>query len=78
MATTKTTVYLDAESYRRLRALAARSHRSTAELVRKAVDEYALRHARPRIARSLGAGKSGLRDLGSRAEALLEGMGEDR
>jgi len=78
MKTTKTTVYLDAESYRRLRALAARSHRATAELVREAVEEYVSRHARPRIPRSLGAGRSGLRDLGTRAEALLAGMGEDR
>lgn len=78
MTTTKTTVYLDSQSYRRLKALAARSRRSTAELVREAVAEYALRHSRPSLPRSLGAGRSGRRDLGTRAEALLEGMGEDR
>ena len=78
MTTTKTTVYLDVGSYRRLKALAARTKRSTAELVREAVEEYALRHARARLPQSLGAGKSGRRDLGTRAESLLKGMGEDR
>jgi len=78
MTTTKTTIYLDAEEYRRLKALAARDGRPAAELVREAVSEYAARHAPRRLPRSLGAGRSGLRDLGSRAEKLLEGMGEDR
>jgi len=77
MTTTKTTVYLEAQSYRRLKGLAARTGRSTAELVRAAVAEYALRHSRVSLPRSLGAGKRGRRDLGSRAEALLEDMGED-
>jgi len=74
--TIRTTVYLDADSYRRLQALAARTGRPTAELVREAVAEYARRHAGARPPRSLGAGRSGRRDLGSRAEALLDGMGE--
>jgi hypothetical protein len=76
--TTKTTVYLEAESYRRLQALAARTGRPTAELVREAVEEYASRHSQARPPRSLGAGKSGRRDLGTRAEAFLKGMGEPR
>ncbi len=76
--TTKTTVYLDAESYRRLQALAARTGRPTAELIREAVEEYASRHSRAKLPQSLGAGKSGRRDLGTRAEPLLKGMGEQR
>jgi hypothetical protein len=76
--TTKTTVYLDAESYRRLQALAVRTGRPTAELVREAVEEYASRHSLVRLPKSLGAGKSGRRDLGTRAELLLKGMGENR
>ena len=73
---TKTTVYLDPDSYRRLKALAAKTRRPTAELIREAVLEYAQRLAAPTRPRSLGAGKSGKRDLGSRAEALLKGMGD--
>lgn len=76
--TTKTTVYLDAESYRRLQALAAKTRRSTAELVREAVEEYAARHSRVRLPQSLGAGKSGRSNLGTLAESLLKGMGETR
>ncbi len=75
--TTKTTVYLDAESYRRLQVLAARTRRPTAELVREAVIEYARRHSASR-ARSLGAGRSGRSNLGARAEKLLKGMGQNR
>jgi len=75
--TTKTTVYLDADSYRRLQAVAARTGRPTAELVREAVAEYARRHTVGRV-RSLGAGRSGRTDLGSRAEELLKGMGKSR
>lgn len=76
--TRKTTVYLDADVYRRLRGLAAKRRRPAAELVREAVAEYAARHARPRLPRSLGAGRSGRADLGERAESLLKGMGTDR
>lgn len=78
MTTTKTTLYLDAEEYRRLKTLAARDGRPVAELVREAVSEYAARHAPRRLPRSLGAGRSGRNDLGSQAEKLLKGMGEDR
>jgi predicted transcriptional regulator len=78
MATAKTTVYLDEQSYRRLKALAAKTRRSTAELVREAVAEYARRHTGARLPRSLGAGKSGRDDLAERAEELLKGMGKRR
>lgn len=78
MATTKTTLYLDAEAYRRLQALAAREGRPVAALVREAVAEYAARRAPRRLPRSLGMGNSGRRDIGTRAEEFLKGMGEDR
>jgi hypothetical protein len=75
---TKTTVYLEVDVYRRLKALAAKEGRTTAAMVREAVAEYAARRAAARLPRSLGAGTSGRRDLGSRAERLLKGMGERR
>ena len=74
----KTTVYLDEEAYRRLKQVARGRRRAPAELVREAVAEYAARHAPHRKPRSVGAFKSGRRDLGRRAEALLAGLGEDR
>jgi len=74
---TKTTVYLDADVYRRIQRLAREQDRSAAELVREAVAEYAQRRApAPAAPRSLGAGRSGLRNLSERAEELLGGMGE--
>ena len=78
MATTKTTVYLTAADYRRMKALARVTNRTTAELVREAVRDYARRHA-PRLRpKSLGAGKSGSGDVALRAEELLRGMGRRR
>ena len=71
----KTTVYLDAEDYRRLQALARSRGRPAAELVREAVSEYARRHAPRRKPRSIGAGHSGKGDIAERAEELLDGMG---
>ena len=76
--TSKTTVYLDADDYQRLKALAAKRRRPAAELVREAVAEYTERHAGGRLPRSLGAGRSGRRDLSERAETLLKGMGTGR
>ena len=73
----KTTVYLDEETYRRLKQLAREQGRAPATMVREAVAEYTVRHARRRKPRSIGAFKSGRRDLGSRAEALLNGLGKD-
>jgi len=78
MSVTKTTVYLSAGDYRRLKALARARRRTTAALVREAVAEYARRHAaRPRP-RSIGAGRSGRGDVSERAEELLRGMGKRR
>ena len=73
----KTTVYLDAADYRRLKALARSQGRTTAELVREAVAVYA--RAQPLSARpaSIAIGRSGRGDLAERAEELLDGMGHD-
>ncbi len=74
----KTTVYLEPEAYRRLKQLARAQGRAPAEMVREAVAEYTARHAPKRKARSVGAFKSGRRDLGQRAEELLAGLGDER
>ena len=74
----KTTIYMDEDAYRRLKQLARARRRRPAEMVREAVAEYTARHAPRRKARSVGAFKSGRRDLGQRAEDLLRGFGEDR
>lgn len=73
----KTTVYLDVETYRRLKQIARGRRRPPAEMVREAIAEYTARHTPRRKPRSVGAFKSGRRDLGRRAEALLAGFGED-
>jgi predicted transcriptional regulator len=78
MATTKTTVYLSAADYRRLKLLARATQRTTAELVREAVAEYARRHAPAGGAKSVGAGHSGSGDVAERAEELLRGLGRKR
>jgi hypothetical protein len=74
----KTTVYLDEDDYRRLKQLARQRRLAPAAMVREAVAEYTARHTPRRTPRSVGAFKSGRRDLGQRAEALLGGFGEDR
>ena len=76
-AVAKTTVYLDADDYRRLQQLAREQGRRAAELVREAVAEYARRHTRIRAPRTLGAGRSGRSDLSERAEELLGEMGPE-
>lgn len=75
---TKTTVYLPEGDYRRLKAMARRQKRPTAELLRDAIAEYARRHHPKTRPRSLGAGRSGRHDLSERAEELLAGMGRRR
>jgi predicted transcriptional regulator len=74
----KTTVYLDEDAYRRLKQLARARRRAPAAMVRQAVAEFTARHAPRRRPRSIGAGRSGRRDLAQRAEDLLDGFGEDR
>ena len=75
MGTVKTTVYLDASEYRRIKALAAVEGRSAAELIRDAVSEYARKRASTPLPASLGAGRSGDGSLSERTEELLAGMG---
>lgn len=71
----KTTVYLSVGDYRRLKALAREQGRSTAELIREAVAEYARRRGSLRRPASVGAGKSGVGDISDRAEELLSDLG---
>lgn len=74
----KTTVYLPAADYRRLKAMARKQNRTAAQLVRDAVAQYA-RSGRGRVKpRSLGAGRSGRGNLSERAEELLRGMGSTK
>ncbi len=77
MTSVKTTVYLDSADYRRLKGVAAAEGRSTAELIRAAVSEYARKRIGRALPASLGAGRSGDGALSERAEDLLRGMGED-
>lgn len=71
----KTTVYLDAADYRRLKAIARARGCAPAQLVREAVARYAAAEAPVRRARSIAAGKSRRNDVGERAEQLLDGFG---
>jgi hypothetical protein len=77
-AAQKTTVYLDPDDYRRLKAIARARGCAPALLLREAVAEYTVRHAPRKLPKSLGAFRSGRSDLGSRAEELLRGMGRRR
>ena len=74
-ASQKTTVYLDQVEYRRLKQIARVRGCAPALLLREAVAEYTMRHAPTKLPRSLGAFRSGKRNLGSRANELLKGMG---
>ena len=73
--TTKTTVYLDADVYRRLQELARTQGRPAAQCVREAVDEYTVAHSKHVRPKSIGAGHSRRGDISVRAESLLAGMG---
>lgn len=77
MSSVKTTVYLDAADYRRLKALAAAERRSAAELIRAAVSEYVLARSPGRLPASLGAARSGDGSLSERTEELLTELGRD-
>jgi hypothetical protein len=76
MSTVKTTIYLDAVEYRRLKGVAAAEGRSTSELIRTAVSEYLGKQPQRPLPTSLGMGRSGDRTLGERMEDLMEGFGE--
>ncbi|MGD8698837.1 MAG: CopG family transcriptional regulator [Gemmatimonadales bacterium] len=71
----KTTIYLRAADYRRLKALAREQDRPTAELIREAVAEYTRRHGSATRPSSVGAARSGVGDISERAEELLSDMG---
>lgn len=77
MKTIKTTVYLSASDYRRLKSLAADEGRSAAELVREAVAEYAARATEREWPRSFGMGDSGDPHFAENYEDHLDGFGED-
>ena len=76
MKTIKTTVYLNAADYRKLKSLATDQGRSAAELVREAVAEYARATERP-WPRSIGIADSGDPDFAANYEDHLDGFGED-
>jgi predicted transcriptional regulator len=73
--TTKTTVYLDADDYQRLKQIARAQGKTTAQVVREAVAVYAVTVQPPVRPASVGAGRSGRGDLAERAEELLAGFG---
>jgi predicted transcriptional regulator len=72
----KTTVYLEPQSYSRLKFLARETAAAPAELIRTAIDEFLERRSSRRLPRSLGAGRSSTGDLSERAEEYLRGFGE--
>ena len=74
----KTTIYLDADDYRELKLIARKRKRAPAAVLREAVAEYVVRHSAKKRPRTLGAYRSGRKDIGSRADALLERFGRSR
>ena len=74
----KTTVYLDADDYRRLKSIARAEGKPPASLVRQAVAEFAERYGKKARPRSIGSGHSGRGDLSEKAEELLKGIGKPR
>ena len=76
--TIKTTVYLDAADYRRLRGLARAQGKTAALLVREAVAQYAAGGAAAVRPSSIASARSGRSDLSERAEDLLAGMGRKK
>ena len=77
MKTIKTTVYLNAADYRKLKSLATDQGRSAAQLVREAVAEYAARVTERPWPRSIGIADSGDPDFAANYEDYLDGFGED-
>lgn len=77
MKTIKTTVYLDAADYRKLKSLAADEGRPAAELVREAVAEYAARGTERPWPRSIGMMNSGDPHFAENYEDYLDGFGEE-
>ena len=71
MKTIRTTVYLNAADYRKLKSLATDQGRSAAELVREAVAEYTARVTRRPWPRSIGIVDSGDPDFAANHEDHL-------
>jgi predicted transcriptional regulator len=74
----KTTVYLDPADHRRLKALAVKENRPTAQLIREAIAQYLSGRGSVVRPASLGAARSGRSDLASGSEELLKGFGETK
>jgi hypothetical protein len=70
----KTTLYLEASDYRRLKGLAGARGVAPAQLVREAVAEYVARHDIRRRPASVARFSSKRGDLSERAEELLAGL----
>lgn len=77
MRTIKTTVYLNATDYRKLKSLATDQGSTAAALVREAVAEYAARTTERPWPRSIGIMNSGIPDLAERYEEMMDGFGEE-
>jgi predicted transcriptional regulator len=77
----RTTVYLDEETARALRRLAAAERRSQAEIVRAALRQF-LQRAEQELARPIPAGvdrhHSGRTEVSANAEALLRDAARSR
>ena len=72
----KTTVYLDPLDYQKLKAIAQEEGRAPAALIREAVADYARRHGKRCMPKSIGMGHSGRGDLSERFDEMLDGFGQ--
>ena len=72
----KTTLYLGDEESALLKQASEQEGVSQGAIITRALRSYF--RGRSKKARSVGAGRSGRKDLSERAEDLLNGMGEDR
>ncbi|HXR96860.1 MAG TPA: hypothetical protein VN709_03360 [Terriglobales bacterium] len=72
----KTTVYLEAEDYNQLRQWARARGKAPAAAIREAIAEFNRKQRKTRLPRIVGAFRSGLPDVGQRAEEFLKGFGE--
>jgi hypothetical protein len=71
----KTTVYLEADAYQKLKFVARESGVAPAEMIRTAIAEFLDRRATRRLPSSLGAGRSRAGNVAARAEEFLQGFG---
>lgn len=77
MSVQKTTVYLNTDAYKKIKAIAKAERRNPADLIREAIDTYADSHTARPMPPGIGGGNSGIPDLGSRVdEFLADGFGE--